>query len=355
MSKRLLLSVDRATDLIESYPGEFFDPAVFDLRRLNAEEIQRHSLDTGYQQKIIVLSFCYYGFPDTDLSSFDLVMIVDEEATHEDSQVYLSNLRKKFNNHKILLIGGGYHKAYPRDHDHIYHYPFFLINIPRYNQHKTIVPPGNKPKLFDVLLGNQKYHRTVVFNSIRTQGLLDCCYVNFTTDQHTQKLKTIYRSSDIDDVDLAKNFPDNVFNSYVHDNHVGPRISQLIPWGIYDHSLYSVVTETNFRDYNFFTEKTAKCLYAGRVFFMFGAQGQLQDLRDLGFGTFGNVIDESYDDIQDDTQRYHAALAEMLRLVQQDPLEVYQATQKTLLHNQKHILDREYFLAPLKKWVYQRL
>jgi hypothetical protein len=66
------------------------------------------------------------------------------------------------------------------------------------------------------------------------------------------------------------------------------------------HNIYSshhieVVIETNVYDCGWWTEKTAKCLYTGKPFLLFGTQGQLEELRKLGFKTFAPWIDESYD------------------------------------------------------------
>jgi hypothetical protein len=43
------------------------------------------------------------------------------------------------------------------------------------------------------------------------------------------------------------------------------------------------------------TEKTAKPIWAKRLFVMFGTPGFLKKLHELGFKTFDHVIDESYD------------------------------------------------------------
>lgn len=56
-----------------------------------------------------------------------------------------------------------------------------------------------------------------------------------------------------------------------------------------------IVIETNTFAQGWFTEKTAKCLAAGKPFLLYGTSGQLQQLRTMGFRTFGDHIDESYD------------------------------------------------------------
>ena len=65
-----------------------------------------------------------------------------------------------------------------------------------------------------------------------------------------------------------------------------------------------VVIETNTHSQGWFTEKTAKCLASGKPFLLYGTPGQLQQLNKMGFRTFGEYIDESYDCVQDTEIRF---------------------------------------------------
>lgn len=57
-----------------------------------------------------------------------------------------------------------------------------------------------------------------------------------------------------------------------------------------------IVCETDEYMNERFTDKVAKVLLTGKPFLLLCGQGSLQYLQDLGFATFGNFIDESYDD-----------------------------------------------------------
>jgi hypothetical protein len=59
----------------------------------------------------------------------------------------------------------------------------------------------------------------------------------------------------------------------------------------------SIVSETTQMEF-FPTEKIFKSLMLGHPFILFGGRHSLRKLRDLGFKTFGSVIDESYDDVE---------------------------------------------------------
>jgi hypothetical protein len=56
-----------------------------------------------------------------------------------------------------------------------------------------------------------------------------------------------------------------------------------------------LIFETDEFANNWFTEKTAKCLAAGRPFVLMSGSDSLKNLRIQGYKTFGNIIDETYD------------------------------------------------------------
>ena len=64
----------------------------------------------------------------------------------------------------------------------------------------------------------------------------------------------------------------------------------------YTNSLVSLVTETNYDALECtLTEKSFKPMFNKHPFLIIGAPGALQGLRDLGFRTFSDFWDESYD------------------------------------------------------------
>lgn len=69
---------------------------------------------------------------------------------------------------------------------------------------------------------------------------------------------------------------------------------------LYQLAEFELINEThhqNIGDLVFLTEKTFRTLFAGIPFLMFGNPGSLSVLHQLGYKTFANVFDESYDQI----------------------------------------------------------
>jgi hypothetical protein len=74
----------------------------------------------------------------------------------------------------------------------------------------------------------------------------------------------------------------------------------------YQTTAFSLVSETTVENRLFVSEKSFKPIAFGHPFVIYGTPGNLQYLRDLGFETFENEIDESYDNITDSNLRLQA-------------------------------------------------
>jgi len=76
-----------------------------------------------------------------------------------------------------------------------------------------------------------------------------------------------------------------------------------------------VVLETLFDDDRLqLTEKILRPIACGQPFMLVGTHGSLKYLRDYGFETFGNLIDEGYDTVVDPAKRLEAVINEMKRI-----------------------------------------
>lgn len=100
----------------------------------------------------------------------------------------------------------------------------------------------------------------------------------------------------------------------------------------------NIVMETHFdadqSGGTFLTEKTFKPIKHGQMFFVAGPAGSLQALRDLGYRTFDSVLDNTYDRIQDSTQRW-AKLCDAIKQAQHRLPERFAAAQVDIKHNQQ--------------------
>jgi hypothetical protein len=109
-------------------------------------------------------------------------------------------------------------------------------------------------------------------------------------------------------------------------------------------SYCNIVMETHFdADQSggvFLTEKTFKPIKHGQLFFVAGPAGSLQTLRDLGYKTFDSVLDNTYDRIADNTQRW-SKLCDAVQQSQHRLADRFAAAQADIIHNQQLFLERK--------------
>lgn len=84
----------------------------------------------------------------------------------------------------------------------------------------------------------------------------------------------------------------------------------------------------------FITEKTFKPVKHGQLFFVAGAAGSLQALRNLGYKTFDNVLDNRYDTVSDHTQRWQALKESIVAASSKLPA-LFEAARADIEHNQQ--------------------
>lgn len=221
-----------------------------------------------------------------------------------------------------------------QDQDHWFYRPYWLPHFLRSNP-DVVSLPGKDLYMFDALLGSRRPHRDYVMQQLTRSGVLQHSVVTYRDcfpggiNESVVDFEWPYVSNNLDP---AWEVADNINNL----------ISFSTPWKIYQHTRYSIVCESigDGPDF-FFTEKTMKVLWAQRVFVMFGVQYFLKNLHDLGFQTFDNVLDESYDAVADPAERWAAAWKAAQQLSQLDHSTVLSMTQSAREHNHLRMIELE--------------
>jgi hypothetical protein len=113
---------------------------------------------------------------------------------------------------------------------------------------------------------------------------------------------------------------------------------------LYTQSWCHIVFETHFdADQSngvFLTEKTFKAIKYGQPFVVVGPAGSLRVLKEMGYRTFDHAIDNSYDDIIDNTQRW-LAVADVLESIASKDLPTWFAQcHDDVKHNQQIFTQR---------------
>jgi hypothetical protein len=238
---------------------------------------------------------------------------------------------------RIPIIGGGdMDSSWP-----CLQYDSFLPKVLDYDEnHRAIAEyasrqSNTRPYKFLFLNGRARKHRTYLLQEL--SPLLDqAIWTNL--DSATGPVRTLD--------------PHYEYTAYQH-NVIASREGfvkhQLFndEWGEiylasapYLDTYFSLVTETVFDyPYSFRTEKIWKPIAIGHPFVVAANAGYYRDLHRLGFRTFGHVIDESFDSIDNNLDR-QARIATIVKdLCQQDLASFLDECYNVCKYNQQHLAD----------------
>ena len=320
-----------------------------DLSVALAQEFKIAAVKAYYNQTWVAsydLSACH-----GDLRSFDLVLISDAEYY---SQRQIEEWCAEMGVSEYLIALGGYNETDHIDSSRMIYRHYWIEQYTCRNQFID-TRNNNKPYLFDALMGARRPNRDYAMLGLTNAKLLDSCLVTYRncfpggivngqTDEFANlfdvKLQWPYVSSNLDPAwEVAP-----VVNN---------QISFITPVEIYRRTYYSILTETLGTGGGFFfSEKSIKAFFAKRIFVLFGNGHHLKRLRDLGFQTFGTVIDERYDDSPLDFERFDLALKQVIALTKMDPTWVQETLQPVLDHNHCRLNE---LVAETKESMYQML
>ena len=193
---------------------------------------------------------------------------------------------------------------------------------------------------FDCLLGKQTPARDFIATMILHQNPSDDFIFSYFKDNIHNG---IWQDIKLDDVHLSS-------NRVLYQGSL-TSVSNILPVDIYNDSYYSIVADTMCpSEFNFYTEKIAKPMIAGRLFVAFAGHRYLENLRSIGFRTFDGIIDESYDAISDSQHRWSAAWSQVEFLLSQDPMIIMEKIQPIVNHNRDLILSTDW-ANPIRDYI----
>ena len=203
---------------------------------------------------------------------------------------------------------------------------------------------GPRSRAYTGLCRIDKLWRKVFMSDLWSHGLNEHGYFSYTQhllgsedDYHGCALSNIYLAQcqpRIDQFIAAGPFLVDDLDTHAH-NTYDQNMTDL-----YANSYFNIVLETMIDVDNsggqFVTEKTFKPIFNNQFFVAVSSEDHLRHLRDLGYQTFGRCIDETYDSITNNQDRFEAVLDLTKSLIGsgQDRLhQLYQDLAPEIHHN----------------------
>jgi hypothetical protein len=149
--------------------------------------------------------------------------------------------------------------------------------------------------------------------------------MDFLTDAEIVRFTEEYDSWQLMDSDEATNTGLDLVTSMNSTNY-----------DVYKTSLFHIVAETSVNK-SLLSEKTYKIFAVGQIPIMCGPQHAISHLRDIGFDVFDDIVDHSYDNIQDNKARIDAMHEVLDYIATLDHAKLLINTTDRRLHNFNHL------------------
>ena len=230
---------------------------------------------------------------------------------------------------QICVLAHGVHDRFP--FEYINHFDFW-IQIKNINNHaETIDHTLPKENDFLFLTRRQTDLRIQVRRGLQNGYLENSLYTYYTPNSGARHLPKEYEHPSFHNADFKENEP-----------HYIPAIWKLFPKQ-YQSTKYSIVSETvETNEIHCLSEKIFKPIIAGHIFVVVAGAGYLSYLRSIGFKTFGDHIDESYDEEQDEQMRVNKIVQLCKNLSKMDHKQLYQKTEHITRHNRTLFFSDDY-------------
>jgi len=200
-------------------------------------------------------------------------------------------------------------------------------------------------KIKDFLYLNKRSrpHREALFKKLQSQQLLGNSIYSYVDRPFNIKLDPRYEL-----YDQTKHIVD--IPEFIGDKaklHYG--LDHTLNIESYNHSTASIVSESTVSKQRlFFSEKIWKPVIAKHVFILHGQTGSLQQLRKMGYKTFHRIIDESYDQEQDESIKIEKIVTACRQLKDIDPTRLYKDTEEIRQHNYDLFFSNEKLAQVIK-------
>ena len=246
---------------------------------------------------------------------------------NRDIQMLQDLLRSNTN---VCVLAHGVNQNFP--FPFINHFDFW-IDIKNLNSSvQEINHTTSKPKDFLFLTRRESVLRNRLRDCLVNIGCLNNSVYSYEkANGESKNLEKQYEHQDFHDLKFKK-----------YNCHHEPAIWQLVPQQ-FACTKYSIVAETVETNHVYcLSEKILKPIIAGHIFIVLAGAGYLRYLRECGFKTFHDYIDESYDMETDPDERIKKIVLCCQDLASRDHVRLYRQIENITQHNRQLFFDQQH-------------
>lgn len=278
-----------------------------------------------------------------------LLYVVCDHAT-DDMHTFEILIKKRLNNVKVLTItgNGNYFNTFNKDIIYFPYYWYAFLSGPQKNYLPWIFDSSRfeEPRQYPVSCLNNlcRLHRIKLLDKFFYKPYFKKILYSFNSgipndyfdDPEMQRLtlkwsrflplKLDRKSADYGEDMLSLNHP-----------------------GLHD-SYLNIITANHF-NVTFLDEKMFKPIAAGQIFVGLMGPGTIKLLRNLGFDTFDDIVDQSYDDELDLNLRISKLVATVDKWMQLDHEKIWKETYQRRLKNAEHFFKLDVTKNPFRDFL----
>jgi hypothetical protein len=304
-----------------------------------------------FSELFLILDDSYEGLADKQFMTV-FKQVLEQSPCIKGWRILSSN--KKMEKICEEIFGTTENYEYFNIHLHLRYYDNICVQ-----EHDYVVNPQLRQKKFFCVNRQERYHRILtvdhlIKNDIAKHTYLSCMLGEYASLIHGSEKQWVdndkslrkFLDPDLDTLVLTDEQKQRLqclpLQLDVGENQhhaIKVNMPDLSPY--FHQSYFSIITEGDFargEQRQMFTEKVLKCFLHAHPFILIGLPHTLELLQELGFITFGSIIDESYDKEEDDEKRLQMCLAEIDKLNKLNYNEMrnlYNELQPILDHNQQ--------------------
>jgi hypothetical protein len=185
-------------------------------------------------------------------------------------------------------------------------------------------------RIFLSLNRNKRSHRAIAVSllhglEIQGKGLISCMFRDsidnlfdftqwkFSDEQYNIRLLLGHGFSLLKNAELSLNDNEDIYGDAPNDNVTN---FKNVLSNYYRNTFVEIISETSFTEKTYLlTEKTLNSIYGCNFPILLCGQGSIKFLRDIGLDVFDDVIDHSYDEIENPIDRIYKAITDNQELL----------------------------------------
>ena len=175
--------------------------------------------------------------------------------------------------------------------------PFFCATTVKEFQKENIVPNWtNKTKTFNFMINKLRPHRVALLKLVEELNLTDCTYsLPWTTNPFTSLPVTNYM------IGTETQMPQGIRSGSIRNSQ---SYKQLLQKAVFEPSCISLITEPTYVEKEaLIDEKTIMAIYGGTIPIWVGGWRYADAMKELGFDVFDDIVDHSYQFLEDPIER----------------------------------------------------